>query len=438
MIIRTGYTPRLLQSDIHRNMRRWNVLVCHRRFGKTVLAVNELIDRAVRCQLPNPRYAYIAPYFVQAKTVAWDYLLRFTAAIPNVKKNESELRVDLPNGARISLYGGDNPDRLRGLYFDTVVLDEMADMTPRLLPEIIRPALSDRRGSLIAIGTPKGRNAFYDMYENAAGDAESYRAIFRASETGIVAADELDDMRRMLSPEQYEQELECSFDAAILGAYWGKELAAAEAAGRMVPIEAADAPVHTAWDLGIGDSTAIWWWQAVGGEIRTLDFYESHGYGIEHYAAVCASKPWAKGWDWVPHDAKVRELGTGRTRVETMSKMGLKPRLVPDHKVDDGINAVRLLIPRMWFNTPDTRDGVEGLKQYRTDYDEKLRTFKNAPRHDWTSHRADAFRYLAMAYREIVPAAPPPKSRILAVGTLNEVTMDDLWPKQGQANRRRI
>jgi len=124
--------------------------------------------------------------------------------------------------------------------------------------------------------------------------------------------------------------------------------------------------------------------------------------------------------------------------VETMSKMGLKPRLVPDHKVDDGINAVRLLIPRMWFNTPDTRDGVEGLKQYRTDYDEKLRTFKNAPRHDWTSHRADAFRYLAMAYREIVPAAPPPKSRILAVGTLNEVTMDDLWPKQGQANRRRI
>jgi hypothetical protein len=140
----------------------------------------------------------------------------------------------------------------------------------------------------------------------------------------------------------------------------------------------------------------------------------------------------------VPHDAKVRELGTGRTRVETMGKMGLKPRLVPDHKIDDGINAVRLLIPRMWFNTPDTRDGVEGLKQYRTDYDEKLRTFKNAPRHDWTSHRADAFRYLAMAYREIVPEAPKPKGRIIAVGALNEATLDDLWKAQEGKARARL
>jgi phage terminase large subunit len=430
MIIQTGYTPRLLQSDIHRNMRRWNVLVCHRRFGKTVLAVNELIDRAVRCTLPNPRFAYIAPFFVQAKTVAWDYLLQFTRAIPGVKKNESELRVDLPNGSRISLYGGDNPDRLRGLYFDAIVLDEMADMEPRLLPEIIRPALSDRRGVLIAIGTPKGRNAFYDMYEAAKGQPEWFAATFKASETGVVAADELEDIRRMLSAEQYEQEMECSFDAAIQGAYWGKELADAEASGRMCEFDAAEGPVHVAWDLGVGDSTALWFWQAIGKEVRILDFYENHGQGLPHYASVIASKPWPHGFDWVPHDARVRELGTGRTRVETMGSLGLKPRLVPGHKVDDGINAVRTLIPHMWFAMPACRDAVEGLKQYRTDYDEKLRIFKDTPRHDWTSHRADALRYLAMAYREIVPAPVKPPPPILAVGSGNQVTMEDLWPKK--------
>lgn len=410
--------------------------MCHRRFGKTVLAVNELIDRAIRCKLPSPRFAYIAPFFVQAKTVAWDYLLQFTRMIPGVKKNESELRVDLPNGARISLYGGDNPDRLRGLYFDAIVLDEMADMEPRLLPEIIRPALSDRRGSLIAIGTPKGRNAFYDMYQAAQGQPDWYAATFKASETNIVAEAELDDIRRMLSPQQYEQEMECSFDAAIQGAYWGKELATAEAAGRMTAVDATGGPVQTVWDLGIGDSTAIWFWQAVGPEIRVLDFYENHGMGLEHYAGVIASKPWPRGDDWVPHDARVRELGTGRTRIETMRGLGLKPRLVPDHKLEDGINAVRVTIPRMWFNTPATRDGVEGLKQYRADYDEKARAFKDRPRHDWTSHRADAMRYLAMAYRELVPKPVPEPGRTLSVGGTNKATLSDMWPKAARGRGR--
>lgn len=401
-----------------------------------MLAVNELIDRAIRCQLPAPRFAYVAPFFVQAKTVAWDYLLRFTAPIPNVKRNESELRVDLPNGARISLYGGDNPDRLRGLYFDAVVLDEVADMEPRLLPEIIRPALSDRRGSLIAIGTPRGRNAFYDMYQAAQGQKDWYAATFKASETNLIPPDELADMQKLLSPSQYEQELECSFDAAIMGAYWGKELNDAEAQGRMTAFEAELGPVHTVWDLGVGDSTAIWWWQAHGSEIRVLDFYENHGHGLEHYAAVCASKPWLAGDDWVPHDAKVRELGTGRTRIETLIAMGRKPRLVPDHKVEDGIEAARRVLPRCWFNMPATRDGVEGLKQYRADYDEKLRVFKDKPRHDWTSHRADAFRYLAMAYREIVPAPPKPEERILAVGSGNTATLNDLWDAQPKGRKR--
>jgi hypothetical protein len=435
------YTPRALFRPYHQRVQRWACLVVHRRGGKTVAAVNDQVRRAVRLTLPDGRLGYIAPQLNQAKDVAWNYLKRYTAPL-SPKVNESELWVEVPNAAgsvsRVRIYGADNPDRLRGGYFDDALIDEYADMAPSVFGEIIRPMLADRGGSATFIGTIKGRNHLWKLHEERRDDPAWFTMYARASETGIIAPAELEAMRADMSEAQFAQEMELDPDAAILGAYWGKELAAAEAAGRMTAIEPADAPVHTAWDLGIGDSTAIWWWQAIGAEIRILDFYESHGQGIEHYAAVCASKPWARGWDWVPHDARVRELGTGRTRVETMTKMGLKPRLVPDHKVDDGINAVRLLIPRMWFNTPDTRDGVEGLKQYRTDYDEKLRTFKDRPRHDWTSHRADAMRYLAMAYREIVPEAPKPKGRIIAVGSLNEATLNDLWDQQAGKGRVRI
>jgi phage terminase large subunit len=433
------YTPRGLFRPYHDRTQRWGCLVCHRRMGKTVAAINDKVKRAIELTLPDGRYAYVAPQLNQAKDVAWTYLKRYTEPI-RVAQNEAELWVEVPNAggsvSRVRIYGADNPDRLRGGYLDGVTPDEYADMAPSVWGEIIRPMLADRRGWATFIGTLKGRNHLWKLYEDHIGDPEWFVMLARASETGIIPADELAALRADMTPEEYEQEMECNPDAAIRGAYWGKELAAAEADGRMCQVAAADAPVHTVWDLGIGDSTAIWWWQAVGAEIRVLDFYENHGQGIEHYAGVIASKPWARGSDWVPHDAKVRELGTGRTRVETMAKHGLKPRLVPGHTVEDGINAVRVLIPRMWFNSPETRDGVEGLKQYRADYDEKLRVFKDKPRHDWTSHRSDSMRYLAMAYRELVPRAVPDPGRRLSVGALNGVTLDDMWPKPGVRRER--
>ena len=355
-------------------------------------------------------------------------------------ENESELWVEVPNAAgsvsRIRLYGADNADRIRGGYFDGVIEDEYADIAPNVREEIISPMLSDRKGWETVIGTIKGRNHLHALHEAVRDDPTWFTMYARASETGILDPEELETQKQRMSPARYAQEFELDADAAIQGAYWGKELAAAEAAGRMCAVEAAEAPVQTVWDLGIGDSTAIWWWQAVGAEIRVLDFYENHGYGLDHYAAVVASKPWAKGDDWVPHDARVRELGTGRTRVETMRKLGLRPRLVPDHKVEDGINALRVLIPRMWWATPETRDGVEGLKQYRADYDEKARVFKDRPRHDWTSHRADAARYLAMAYRELVPKPEREPGRKLMVGALNEARLDDMWPKATRVPKR--
>jgi hypothetical protein len=406
--VKIPYTPRGQFRQFHDRKQRWACIVAHRRAGKTVACINELIKAALTCQKPEPRFGYISPYWTQSKDVAWTYLKRFSAPIPGVETNESELRVDFPNGARVRLYGADNYDRLRGLYFDGVVLDEPADMDPRAWPEVIRPALADRQGWATFIGTPKGRNAFHEIWDRAGDDPSWFRAMLRASETGLVAQSELDDLRKALTPEQYEQELECSFEAAILGAYYGKEVADAEKAGRItdVPYDT-DMPVWTAWDLGMGDSTAIWFFQVAPDGVRFIDHYEAHGKALDHYAAVLHAKPYKYAEDWVPHDARVRELGTGRTRIETLKELNRKPRLVPDHKVEDGINAARVGFGKFWFDAGKCKYGLEALRQYRTDYDEKLKVFKNTPKHDWTSHTADAFRYAAMAWREL--AAPVEK-----------------------------
>ena len=210
--VATGYVPRALQAHVHRHLRRFNVLVCHRRFGKTVLAVNELIHRSLACRMPHPRHAYLAPLRKQAKRVAWDYLKRYTAAIPGRAVNEAELRIDLPGGRRLFVEGADNPDALRGVYLDGVVLDEFGQMSPVAWREVLRPALADRAGWAIFIGTPKGRNAFHDVFaaaraSAARGEGDWYAQVFRASETGILAAAELEAAARDMDEAEYAQEL---------------------------------------------------------------------------------------------------------------------------------------------------------------------------------------------------------------------------------------
>lgn len=371
--------------------------MAHRRAGKTVATINDLIRAALTCDKPNPRFAYIAPLLGQAKDVAWEYLKQFALVIPGTTPHETELRVDFPNGGRIRLYGADNPDRLRGLYLDGVVLDEYADMRPRLWGEIIRPALADRQGWGVFIGTPKGRNEFWQIFDHAGRDPEWYSAILKASETGILNAEELDAARKSMSEDQYAQEFECSFQAAVMGAYYGKALEQAEKAGRIgrVPYDPM-LEVTTAWDLGIGDSTAIWFCQQLGRETRLIDYYEASGVGLDHYAKVLRDKPYAYREHLLPHDAEVKELGTGRSRVETLASLGIRVRVLPKQPVDDGINAARVLLPSCWFDAEKCKQGIEALRQYRRAYDEKRRDFLPTPLHDWTSHGADAFRYLAM------------------------------------------
>ena len=390
------YAPRAHQARLHESLKRFNVLVAHRRFGKTVFCINELIAKAAANQKPEPRYAYVAPLLTQAKDVAWEYLKRYTAPIPSAAANESELRVDLPGGGRIRLYGADNADRLRGLYFDGVVLDEYALMHPRIWAEVIRPALTDRAGWAIFIGTPMGRNQFSALYDAARHQPEWLAARFKASETGVIPAAELDAAQRSMSADQYAQEFECSFDAAVAGAYYAKQLDEAERDRRIgrVPWEPR-LLVHTAWDLGIDDATTIWFCQQVGKEVRLIDYYKSSGVGLAHYAKHLGEMPYVYGQHILPHDAEVRELGSGVSRVETLRSLGIKAQVLRQAKLEDGIEAARNLLARCWFDTERCARGLEALRQYRHDYDDRLRAFRPRPVHDWTSHAADAFRYLA-------------------------------------------
>ena len=214
--IYTGYQPHPYQVEIHKNLKRFSVLVCHRRFGKTVLAINTLLDAGIRSQRLEARYAYIAPYRNQAKSVAWDYAKRFALAIPNVKVNESELSLTLPNDAKIRLFGADNADAMRGLYFDGVVKDEVADMKPYVWGEVIRPALSDRKGWCLFIGTSKGVNQFYELYHHAIASPEWYAGMYTVNDTALPWLDEeeLTLAKETMSENQYRQEFLCDFNAS--------------------------------------------------------------------------------------------------------------------------------------------------------------------------------------------------------------------------------
>lgn len=377
-------------------------MVCHRRFGKTVMTINDLVRKALSCGLPNPRVAYLAPQYKQAKNVAWDYVQTFTRPIPGMKYNQAELRADFPNGARFSLYGADNPDSLRGIYLDACVLDEYAQMSARLWGEVIRPALTDRKGAATFIGTPQGYDAFFDQYEKVKADPDWYVRIHKASDTGYVTDEELASSAKTMSAEEYAQEYECSWSAAVMGSYYGRLLDEAQAQNRLKESLNPDkgAKIETWWDLGIGDSTAIWFAQRTGPDIRILDFYEASGEALSHYVGVLEQKARERGWLYgdhvVPHDAKQRSLDTGKTRLDTLKGLGVNAIVQSPQKVEDGIEAVRRMLPSCWFDEPRCRRGLDALRQYRAEYDDVRRVYRQKPVHDWASHAADAFRYGAM------------------------------------------
>ena len=403
MHIEIPYSPRPLQQGLHNALakKRWSVVVCHRRFGKTVMAINHLLRDAILCSKPNPRYAYIAPTYRQAKAVSWDYLKQFAGSIPMVRFHETELRCDLPNGARIQLLGSENPDSLRGIYLDGVCLDEMADMPESLFPEVIRPALSDRKGWALFIGTPRGHNSFFELYSAAENQDDWHTALYKASETNILDKEELDAAKAMMSSDQYSQEYECSWVANVPGAVYGAELEDLHESGRItsVPYDPS-VKVDTFFDLGVGDSTSIWFVQQVGQAVHVIDFYENRGEGLPHYVKVLQEKGYVYGEHNAPHDIEVRELSTGKSRRETAYDLGINFRVVPKLPLEDGIHAAKMLQPRCWFDKDLCKPGLEALRHYHRAYNERLRSFRNTPVHDWSSHAADSWRYCAVGLRK--------------------------------------
>jgi hypothetical protein len=443
-LVKLKYRPRSVFEDFHQRKERWAVIVAHRRCGKTVACINDLIVKALLENKQHAQYAYIAPFYSQAKSVAWRYLERFSEPVMT-KANQSELWVELINGARIRLFGADNPDALRGNFLDGVVLDEMADMKPSVWGEIIRPLLADRLGWATFIGTPKGHNAFYDIYNEATKKPNWYVKVLRADQTNLLPQSELDDAKATMSDNQYEQEFLCSFEAAILGAFYGQEMRRITDMERITTVDYDPMfPCHTAWDLGFNDSTSIWWFQVVYGEIRILDHHSSNGQAVPFYTMLLQQKEdefgYKYGYHYLPHDARAKTMASGgKSIIEQFSaKIDIKHlKIVPNLSLQDGIQATRLALTRCWFDNR-CEEGIECLRQYQREWDDDKKVFRDRPKHDWTSHSADAFRYLSIVWKdEDSPILKDTRVKGLHVGQ-TDVSLDELWKQTPKQTFKRI
>ena len=390
------YKPRALQKILHGQIdkHRFSVIVLHRRAGKTVMAINHMLKAALTNKYLNPRYAFISPYRLQGKATAWDYIKQFAGKIPGTKFNESELRCDLANGARITILGAENDQAIRGISLDGCVFDETQSIKPTIFPEVIRPALADRKGWCIFIGTPKGRNNFYQLYQSAIKNPKWYACTYKASETQILDDEELQAAKDVMSKDLYEQEFECSFQAAITGSYYGTIIEDLVREKRMVSnLYDEDIDVETWWDLGMNDQTAIWFVQRYKKEIRLIDYYENTSHGLDHYADVLKNKGFEYSTHIFPHDVKVRELGNyAKTRLEALLDLGIVGEVAPKLSIEDGIESVRRNLVNCWFDKDKCATGIEYLKAYQKKWDDKAQVFKSKPQHSYASHCADAFR----------------------------------------------
>jgi phage terminase large subunit len=455
-IVTLPYKPRNWAKGLHASLARWAVLVLHRRAGKTTGIVNHhqraaLSDewemKRLRYLLPHKSeaqlqpllrhriYWHVMPTYKQAKTVAWSMTKDYARSVRGVKFNESELKVTYPNENILQLIGGDDPDSLRGPGLSGLSLDEFSQIPREAFSEVLSKALADHLGYCIFSGTIKGTDQLYQTYEAAKGDPDWFSLwqnvdVSLATEEGPT----LDAIRRameddrkliaqgLMLQEEYDQEWFLSPDAAIRGAWFTKEMGAATRENRItaVPYEPM-LMVDTYWDLGIADSMSIWFVQtARSGQVRVIDYYESSGEGFPHYITMLAQRGYVYGRHWAPHDIKVRELGTGKSRLETARGLGLIFHEVPDLPFEDGIAAARLLMGKCWFDANKCATGLTSLRNYRKSFNQRLNEFTGTAIHDIHSHAADAFRYLAVAHKE-------PRERGQSSGRALPIPRQDGW-----------
>lgn len=440
------YNPRPPFIPMHQRDKRFGSLVCHRRAGKSYSAIHECVIRALYTPKMDARYAYIAPFRQQAKEIGWIYLKQ--AARPFIKAEkdirESELRVRLFNGNWITLYGSDNPDALRGIYLDGAILDEFGDCRPNLWHEVILPTLTDRQGWALIAGTPRGKNAFYHLNELAKTDPDWFQMTLKASESGLLPDSELLMMQSQMSEDQYAQELECSFEAAVLGTYYASIITKMEADGRMSKRGLFDPEqkVHCSLDLGFTDSTAIWFWQHRPDGIAIIDYHEAHSQPLSYYFDLFDALT-TLGYNFenifLPHDAKAKTLQTGRSTVEQFlahfEHTETNIRITPSLKVQQGIDAARLVLPHCWFDADNCRDGWETLRGYRRKYNEITKAYSNTPLHDWAADGADAFRYLALVCRTSLNIAEDMPANV-EIFKPPQYTLDQLFEDNERNSRK--
>lgn len=464
-----------------RGIRR-ELLIWHRRAGKDEVALHKTAvamhpppgNRYSNMRIGN--YWHCLPMFEQARKAIWEAVnphtgrRRIDEAFPRELRAHTRndtMSIEFKSGSHWRVVGSDNPDSLVGAPPVGIVFSEW-DLSNPSAWLYLAPILAENGGWASFITTPRGRGNAYKFWMEHRANPSWFCERLTVDDTGVVPRDRIEADRhdyialfgRDAADVMIQQEYWCSFEAAILGAYWGKELAQADLEGRICEVKSDPlVPVQTAWDLGVDDATAIWWFQAVGGRILILDYYEAHGYAVQHYAEAikqrAADRGWKRGTDWVPHDAKQREFSSrghddkAKQRIEVMVECGLQPRVVTNHTVIDGISAGRQILPRCVFDAERCAEGLEALRQYRADWDDDLKVFKKTPLHDWASHGSDAFRYLAMAYRELAPEQRKAPDRTLQIGgigakvgalELGGVTLEDIWAanRRGSWSRRKV
>lgn len=445
------YKPREWAKGLHASKKRFGALLLHRRAGKTTAVLNHHLRAALddgweRERLVNLRpslkpkelaelirppggrhYGHIMPQRNQAKLVAWDKLKYYAGVIPGVRFNEQELLVRLPNGNKVQLFGADDPDAFRGFAGSGLSFDEYSQQPRNIFSEVLSKALGDHLGYALFVGTVKGKDHLFQTYEVAKDDPDWY-ALWQdidrslATESGVTIQNletAMDDDRKLvakglMTQDEFDQEWYLSTEAAVVGAYYGKEMAAALKDGRLtrVPYDPS-LPVDTDWDLGIDDNMAIVYSQSLrSGEVRIIDFDEGSGEGFPFYVRLLADKGYVYGKHHPPHDIAVRELGTGKSRKETAAELGLRFETpLPALPLPDGIDAARLILARCWIDAEKARGLVECLRNYRKKFDSKNEVFTGQPVHNRFSHGADAFRGLAVRHQAPRAAVAPPKPK---------------------------
>lgn len=438
-----GWRPRPYQRklwDYFKGGGKRAIEIAHRRWGKDDIALH-LACRQAHIKIAT--YWHMLPEYEQARKAIWNAvnphtgMRRIDEAFPRelrASTDEHSMFIRLKSGSTWQVIGSDNYKSLVGTPPAGIVFSEWAKAHPGAWP-YLAPILVENGGWALFITTPEGRNHAHSMFEHAKTEPERWFAELQTvDDSGAMSLQAVEEQRRdyhALFGEEagdalIEQEYYCSFSAAILGAYWGKEMSRAEREDRITEVKITpDLPVHTAWDIGVDDPMAIWCFQIHPGRIDVVDYYESSGHGFEHYTAWLDERGY-RGTDWVPHDAKVRDPSApgARSRIETLFALGRRPKLVPNQDLMDGINAARKTLPLARFDAKRCAKGLECLRSYKAEWDDKIRTFKKVPKHDWASHGADAWRYLSLAWAQpFVKPDDKPKEPLRGVEniTVNEL-----------------